>query len=71
MSTSSVSRPGVSVRATIHARSSASAIARTVFTSDRTTVLSRTRPLVWENIARQPARLHAPGAPGGAVDKLP
>jgi hypothetical protein len=42
----------VSVRATIHARNSATTIASTVFTSESTIVLSRTIALVRDSIAR-------------------
>ena len=41
ISTSSTPRPGVSVRATIHASRMASATARIVFTNDSTTVSNR------------------------------
>jgi len=47
-----VSRPGVSVRATIHARKSASTIASPVLTSERPTVFSSTTALGIDSIAR-------------------
>ena len=50
--TSSDSRYGVSVRATIHARNRASAIDSPVFTSDSPMVLSSTSALARESIAR-------------------
>jgi hypothetical protein len=52
--TSSDSRYGVSVRATIHARNTASAIDSPVFTSDSPMVLSTTSALARE-IARERA----------------